>query len=428
MNLESMKDHSAYSPGSYHPRNVFDIEIKGGTDLGIKLKEDVEYGEVYLRKNGASSDTLSCDNILFILTIAYLDENKEIIPGRIFFTNLESYKTSFITGFEIPLPSFDYSYMRIGIHGILDWIDGKGYKTKDIVWALRVDATPPNLYIAKTNMAASSVSPDNDSTNWDFLSINLSTEEELLALYYYLTVNTPDTIVLSEHVYDNPYDYALFPSIFKEEDPIVPSGDDTMPLVMQYDCNKFMVNLSGLNIDNIQQHPGSNTSIRIIQYDNYPDGLYPIKAIFSGDLDNNGNFHFKTTEDGVFIVQITYNGDVIIQEYIFSNCNVHNCWLNLIDMIYCNDIDCCKNCSEKMLRERDFRRNELEKLNAFMSIISGYINFIKLRYSGVIVLGDEIHMLAGQANEYYKKIKEIVARCGTCEENLVNKSKPCEKC
>ena len=114
--------------------------------------------------------------------------------------------------------------------------------------------------------------------------------------------------------------------------------------------------------------------------------------IFPTDLDENGYYEF-TQDDGIYVVSIVFNGELLYQDYIFCDCALMNCYDTLLQQIYCNDVDCCTGCSDEVKRQVEFRRNELNKLEAFIDVIGGIISSVKVRYTGSVILDSDVHQM-----------------------------------
>lgn len=144
----------------------------------------------------------------------------------------------------------------------------------------------------------------------------------------------------------------------------------------------------------------------------------------------DGYYNFTLDQDGIYYINITDStGAGVVDDYIFEYCGIEQCYLNLIEMIYCNDLDCCNNCSQEQKDQLEFRRNELMKLRSFMDIITFTINYLRVNSIGVIgqALNETTLELVNKMNSYYTRIEEIVARCGSCSDNL-NSSSGCSQC
>ena len=147
-------------------------------------------------------------------------------------------------------------------------------------------------------------------------------------------------------------------------------------------------------------------------------------VVTSEDLDDDGYYAFRVRTDGIYQIIITV-GNTDYYFYIFEYCQTEQCYLRLLNDIYCNDVDCCTGCSDEVIRDRMFKRNELAKLRMYMDEIS--FGIMHMRVSTVGVEGDSIDDVIVKLKLYYDRIQEITARCGTCSDTTPVSS-PCNNC
>jgi hypothetical protein len=182
-------------------------------------------------------------------------------------------------------------------------------------------------------------------------------------------------------------------------------------------CGTHRVYLGDLTIVE-EEGDTSNCILYVIPYDDY-DGTYGEADsiyILNTDLDEDGYYEFEE-EDGIYIATIVYNDEQLYQDYIFCDCALMTCYDTLLEQIYCNDIDCCSGCDEDVIKAMEFRRSELNKLEAFIDTIGGIISSVKISYTGEVILDSELHTMVEKANRYWSIVEDIISRCGTCSED-----------
>lgn len=148
-------------------------------------------------------------------------------------------------------------------------------------------------------------------------------------------------------------------------------------------------------------------------------------TVYPADLDDDGCYEFTLSEDGLYEITVTNGTTVVLTDYIIEYCSLMTCYLDLVNSIYCNDLDCCTGCSDEVIRERDFKRNELLKLRVFMSKVTYDLNYLRL--SSIGMASDPTPEDLERIADYWDKIKEIVDRCGTCSDSNGTSSE-CSQC
>ena len=185
----------------------------------------------------------------------------------------------------------------------------------------------------------------------------------------------------------------------------------------RFDCNELKVYVADLF--------GEEESI-VFNTELYDSGTVNMTTIYISDLDEDGCYSFTLSEDGLYEVTVINNElSVLLTDYIIEYCSLMTCYLDLINSIYCSDTDCCTGCSDEVIRDREFKKNELLKLRVFMSKVTFDLNYLRLAsigMSGPVETAD-LERIA----DYWDKIKEIVDRCGTCGDSDSTDSE-CSQC
>lgn len=191
------------------------------------------------------------------------------------------------------------------------------------------------------------------------------------------------------------------------------SGTPTVPLnrIQRIECNQWRVYLAdAMTVD-------TTMTISVSLYGSRTIVTIPITT---EDL-VNGYYYFNVLTDGIYEIVgtiSTVGSSTTYRYYFFEYCQIEQCYLKLLDDIYCHDVDCCSGCDDDMLRERAFKRSELAKLRMFMDEIS----------FGIIYLnGSSSSDMLEKLVLYYARIQEITSRCGTCSDTSPVTS-PCNNC
>jgi len=430
--VEYLRLFAAYMAEKFSPGRVFDFVLDDDT-FTITMKPERDFK----RRVKDISDTLveldvNIADIFWCISVVYQDSEGNILEDSTLLYNIGVY-TEPIT---ISIDRSISNKVSLMCFGIMKYHEDVVYKTQDLVFEYDDKSSSDSIYGLKDSIRHHhGAGGDVFLSDFSIISeFNTSVLDNINDSYFITQLLSsfgwdiiiPDiwTPVLPEmdkppYIIPGPgIPINLLPwdlDLDVSWEPPAPVEDTTVTIFNQINCNTFRVYLSDFNND---------TTIQLYRFDKYASNI-ACKTIEVIGVDDYVDF--QVAEDGVYIAKLTHNGEITM-DYIFVNCGVEKCWLKLIEMIYCNDLDCCKNCSEEVLREVAFRRNELNKLNAFMSVISQLINYVKANYLIGVTEGTQRHLMAEKAHGYFEKIHEVVARCGYCDDNLINKSKPCTKC
>ena len=163
-----------------------------------------------------------------------------------------------------------------------------------------------------------------------------------------------------------------------------------------------------------------------------------IVANFSGsynqtytlDLSQGNTLAITLPSDDVYTVTITDNlTSNVFTDVIYDFCDLITCYRKLILDLFCNEKDpCCKECNQKQLAELQFKRDELNKLNALAGTLFAYIHRDKITHMGIFTIDEcrvtDIQMIMDISD----KIKEILERCGECGKTTTTTTTPCTTC
>lgn len=402
----SVPDDNRYNYGAfnaYYDNGVFYASLR--TDI----TDDIIYYQVAY--DGSGETGIESSDVIWFASYHFYNGERHLYEDLCFMEHITD-----ITNYSRTTDDFpnigDNAYVKWNIYGILLWNPKLPYKIGDIVYGEVEDTN--YILIANTDSPGSLGSGD-----WDFI-YNLDLDE------LYIGVSMQDFM----------YDMLMADKIsvvedFVEGDEIIELGDNGTDLnntnnpFQKYSCNEYRVNLSGLIFNGL---PESNVQLYISAVDEYTSEEYgDMVYILSDDLDENGYYNFTMENDGIYIVTLLYNSEILYQGYLFVMCSLETCLFSLMDQIYCNDIDCCKNCDEEVLKQIEFKRNELRKLTVFVETISAIINYTSIAYTGRVILDDELHSNIERAVKWYGYIEEIIDRCGTCNEDI-NNTNNCTQC
>lgn len=412
------KMFTARTEGLSYPKSLFDVEYSDG-HISLSLKSDVDRLSIYKRRTNVSVDTdISLANVINVITISAVDNDIEDTLIYLFFDQFEKdFSESFL----------DYENISVNVYTVLPWVDAISYKKGDICCHSEV------LYMCDNDNTDSE--PTSENADWIVLEEQEDDAENKMGKFV-----GQDNDEVEYNLRNNPSENSIvlpllgpgidLPPQFSEGGNIVSisiwigtqaSSKYTGQLLRQLSCNTFEVDFTG---------SGSISSaiLRAIPYDDINAEV--INTFIGEDIKNlieDNKYKFSVPgDDGIYVLLIKVNEEWFYQGYLFVNCRIEECFNKLITSIYCEDLDCCEICSEAIKREIDFRRNELRKLNVFLSKIAGLMNYMNVNTTGYIWQSREEKVIAEKANNLYKFVKEVVTRCGSC--GPIDKSKKCSKC
>lgn len=188
--------------------------------------------------------------------------------------------------------------------------------------------------------------------------------------------------------------------------------------IVKTDCHKYLITDTSVNVP---------TKINTIIVSNF-SGSYT--ETYEMVIANGNTLEIILPQDDVYTITITDNlSTTTFTDVIYDFCDLITCYRKLVLDIFCNEKDpCCKECDAAALHAIDFKRNELNKLNALAGSLFAYIHRDKIVYLGIYSVEDcritDIQMIADLAS----KINEILDRCGECQKSKVIVSTPCSTC
>lgn len=381
------------------------------------IRQDLNDANIYhyfygIDEENTLESNIKISHMAWFVAYLYYDENR-LLDTELSFMELMTDITNYSKQLS-DLPTIPDGYtLKWNIYGVVPYdqlrINNGSYLKDDYVYKVGKAGD----YILKAN--------NDNPTTYDWLYVyditnnQLSYEIESMEDFVYDMLSNPKCQVIGD---------------FIEGDRIIDieesSNRDTTNFIEKYSCNEFRVYMDNLIFDD-KVYPLSNVYIQIAAVEDYAsrtDGN--TTYILATDLED-GYYHFTLENDGVYIVTVFYNDEILYQEYIFAACNVENCIQSLLNSIYCNDNDCCSNCDEDFVKEIEFKRNELNKLMLFLNVISNTINYARVSYTGRVVSDSELHSNMERAGEWWTRVEEIIDRCGTCGESLTNTG-GCSQC
>jgi hypothetical protein len=399
--------------GNRYPYGAFNAYYSNEV-FYASLRTDIVDNVIYYQMNSDSTNEIAklTAHIKWFVAYNIYDNERHLYESLCFMQEILDVTNYSMNANMLPNIGSN-AHVKWNIYGICNWDDGRVYKKGDIVWfTFKIG----NTLILKANVD----SPEGPGTeDWDIL-YDLTLHELYIG------------VLIEDFIYDIlSADRTCIIEDFVEGDEIVELGDNGVELnnttnpFQKYSCNNYRINLSGLIFNDL---PESNVKIYISSVSEYTSEDYgDITNILLTDLDENGYYNFTLENDGIYIVTIVYNSEILYQGYLFVMCSMETCLFNLMDQLYCNDLDCCNNCSEEVLKDREFKRNELRKLTVFMETISAIINYTSIAYTGRVILDDELHTNIEKAVKWYDYIEDIIDRCGTCNDSI-NTSNGCTQC
>jgi len=415
--LNKQRLYTTRTPDSKYPYGAFNTSYANGV-FSASLRDDLVAGDVYMQliKDG-DEDPVDYTLIKWFVGFFIYDDARVMQDADCLMLEIED-----------PVSGFTYSIndinvgtnnLKWNIYGVLPYVyPNTHYMKYDYIYY------NDKIWKAKADDAR------NPATNPEDWTVVYDCNAHALVA----------PMTLEYFIYDmvmNPY-WTVVPDFVEGDNvdtDVTPDTDlDTTPFE-KIACGTHRINLSNLafEITSLPAFPkpliSSNVRLYITPFDDYVSQLEgsDLIEIFATDLDEYGYYEF-TKDDGVYIVSITYNEVLLYQDYIFCDCALMNCYDSLLQQIYCNDVDCCTGCSDDVKRQVEFRRNELNKLEAFVDVIGGIISSVKVRYTGSVILDSEIHQMVEQANTFWGYVEEIISRCGTCGENVTINTGGCTQC
>lgn len=416
--LTKQRLYTTRIPDSRYPYGAFNTSYQNGVFSAI-LRDDLIAGDVYMHYiKQSSEEAINYTDVRWFAAFLVYDDARVMQDADCIIERI----VDPVAGFTYSINDINYGINKLkwNIYGILP------YQTPNTNHYLIGDYVNHNDKIYKA-IVDEARSPQTNPSDW-------------VIVYNFLTGVYGNDMTQEDFIYDiimNPYSMVIPDFVEGDEidtDPTPDTDIDTTPFE-KIACGTHRINLGNLafEITSLPAFPkpliSSNVRIYITPFDDYVSQLEgsDLTDIFLTDLDNNGYYEF-TKDDGVYIVSITYNGELLYQDYIFCDCALMNCYDTLLQQIYCNDVDCCTGCSDEVKRQVEFRRNELNKLEAFIDVIAGIISSVKVRYTGSVILESDVHQMVEKANMFWQFIEEIIARCGTCGENVTINTGGCTQC
>ncbi|MFA7683173.1 MAG: hypothetical protein WCX94_03465 [Candidatus Dojkabacteria bacterium] len=382
----------------------------------------VKYGNLYHYFYGIDNEetlesNITISEMAWFVAYLYYDENR-LLDTELSFMELMTDITNYSKQLS-DLPTIPDGYtLKWNIYGVVPYdpfrINNGSYLKDDYVYKVGKNED----YILKAN--------NDNPTTYDWLYVyditnnQLSYEIESMEDFVYDMLSNPKCQVIGD---------------FIEGDRVVEISEEGIGSYysdishspfLKYSCNKYRIDLSTLIFSEIGNN--SNTFMSISSVEDYTTtNLGKLTYIKPIDLDSNGYYDFEIENDGVYIITIIHNGNRLYEDYLFISCGVETCIESLMDSIYCNDLDCCKECNEDMIKDINFKRNELNKLMLFLNVISNTINYAKIAYTGTISLDSELHSNMEKAAQWWTRVEEIISRCGTCNDTITNTG-GCSQC
>ncbi len=400
--------------GNRYPYGAFNAYYNSGT-FYASLRTDFSSGDVYYMVNKIGSEvTVNYTDMVWFASYFIYDSEKYLNHSNSFMeliTDVTNYSKQLADLSSVP----SGSHLKWNIYGVAPYEVGrKDYLTDDMVYGSNDGGKTYLIFKANTDAPS-----DLSSSDWDkMFNVTLNALEGATTMedfvYYMLACNNGPVVP----------DFVEGDEIDLSEDP--DESYDSNPF-LKISCNDFRVNLSTL-IFNPTLSPLSNVYMTISPVDEYSASDPGIEYhIFSSNLDANGYYDFEIENDGVYIVTIFYNGDVLHQNYLIVTCALEKCLDSLMESIYCDDLTCCENCDEDTLKEYERHRHELLKLQLFMNVISAVINHTAVEYTGEVILDSELHSRLEKVARWYEYVEEIIDRCGSCSQND-DTSNNCTQC
>lgn len=383
-------------------------------------RQDLKYVNIYhyfYDNDHALESNITTSEMAWFVAYLYYDENR-LLNTELSFMELMTDITNYSKQLSDLPPIPDGYTLKWNIYGVVPYdefrINNKSYLKDDYIYKTNNGS---QYYIIKAN------TNDPGAMGWNFI-YDINANE----LY--------PGVEMEDFVYDmlsNPKCQVI--GDFIEGDRVVEISEEGIGSYysdishspfLKYSCNKYRIDLSALIFSEIGNN--SNTFMSISSVEDYTTtNLGKLTYIKPIDLDSNGYYDFEIENDGVYIITIIHNGKKLYEDYLFISCGVETCIESLMDSIYCNDLDCCKECNEDMIKDINFKRNELNKLMLFLNVISNTINYAKIAYTGTISLDSELHSNMEKAAQWWTRVEEIIDRCGTCGESLTNTG-GCSQC
>lgn len=406
--LTKQRLYTVRIPDSKYPYGAFNTSYQNGV-FSASLRDDLVAGDVYMHLLTVGKEELLDYTLVKWFVGFFIYDDARVMQDA----------DCLMLEIEDPVAGFTYNIndinvgehnLKWNIYGVLPYIYHNTHYMKD-------DYVYYNDQICKAK-DDDARNPATNPEDWTVVyDCNLHALVAPMTLEYF----TYDIIA-------NPY-WTVVPD-FVEGDEIVDSTPDTDLDTTPFEkiaCGTHRINLSNLAIEDTEET--SNCVLYVTPYEDFTSEFEESRNIYilSTDLDENGYYEF-TQDDGIYIVSIVFNGELLYQDYIFCDCALMNCYDTLLQQIYCNDVDCCTGCSDEVKRQVEFRRNELNKLEAFIDVIGGIISSVKVRYTGSVILDSDVHQMVEKANMFWQFIEEIIARCGTCGENVTINTGGCTQC
>lgn len=410
IDLSKQRLYTTRIPDSRYPYGAFNTSYQNGVFSAI-LRDDLVSGEVYMHYIKAGDEQpINYTDVRWFATFLVYDDARVMQDADCIIEKIDDP----VAGFTYSINDINYGTNKLkwNIYGVLP------YRSPNTDHYFIGDYCNYNnkIYKAIVNEARNPASYPSD---W-FIVYNFSK-----GVY-------GDGVKSEDFIYDiimNPYSMVVPDFVEGDEidtDPTPDTDLDTTPFE-KIACGTHRINLSNLAIEDTEET--SNCVLYVTPYEDFTSEFEESRNIYilSTDLDENGYYEF-TQDDGIYIVSIVFNGELLYQDYIFCDCALMNCYDTLLQQIYCNDVDCCTGCSDEVKRQVEFRRNELNKLEAFIDVIAGIISSVKVRYTGSVILASDAHQMVEKANMFWGFIEEIIARCGACGENVTINTGGCTQC
>jgi hypothetical protein len=408
IDLTKQRHYTTRIPDSRYPYGAFNTSYQNGVFTAI-LRDDLVAGDVYMRhtKEGAEEDPISYEDVKWFVAFFIYDDARVMQDSLCIIEEIVDPVAGYTKSInDIPYGEFN---LKWNIYGVMQYNNNPStYHKRDYVY------NSNNIYRAKQDSPSSpSIQPSHWTKVYD---CSLQEFSENMQDFMYDLITNPYWTVVPDFVEGDEID----------TDPTPDTDLDTTPFE-KIACGTHRINLSNLAIEDMEET--SNCVMYVTPYEDFTSEFEDSRNIYilSTDLDENGYYEF-TQDDGIYIVSIVFNGELLYQDYIFCDCALMNCYDTLLQQIYCNDVDCCTGCSDEVKRQVEFRRNELNKLEAFIDVIAGIISSVKVRYTGSVILESNVHQMVEKANMFWQFIEEIIARCGTCGENVTINTGGCTQC
>lgn len=193
-------------------------------------------------------------------------------------------------------------------------------------------------------------------------------------------------------------------------------------------CQQYVITKTGCHLYVITDSHSAAGKIDTVLISNF-SGTYT--AEYEIDLSQGNTLNITLPGDDVYTVTITDNlTSNTFTDIIYDFCDLIACYRKMILDIFCNEKDpCCKECNQQELNDIQFKRDELNKLNALAGSLFAYIHRDKITHMGIFTIDEcrvtDIQMIMDISD----KIRQILERCGECGKTITTSSPtPCTTC